>query len=62
MFYLQRSLDVLGLSCDETNSIFRVIAVVLKLGNFIFVPVTNIDGTEGCQISNVYGKWIEIDW
>lgn len=56
--HLQRSLDVLGLSCDETNSIFRVIAVVLKLGNFIFVPVTNIDGTEGCQISNVYGKLI----
>ncbi|KAH8388643.1 hypothetical protein KR093_011737 [Drosophila rubida] len=52
--YTKRSLDVLGLSCDETNSIFRVIAVVLKLGNFIFVPVTNIDGTEGCQISNIY--------
>ncbi|XP_022215250.2 unconventional myosin-Ia isoform X1 [Drosophila obscura] len=52
--YTKRSLDVLGLSCDETSSIFRVIAVVLKLGNFIFVPVTNIDGTEGCQVSNVY--------
>ncbi|KAL7727782.1 hypothetical protein ACLKA6_019725 [Drosophila palustris] len=52
--YTKRSLDVLGLSCDEINSIFRIIAVVLKLGNFIFVPVTNIDGTEGCQISNVY--------
>ncbi|XP_030080810.1 unconventional myosin-Ia isoform X1 [Drosophila hydei] len=52
--YTKRSLDVLGLSCDEINSIFRVIAVVLKLGNFIFVPVTNIDGTEGCQVSNVY--------
>ncbi|EDV93038.1 GH19091 [Drosophila grimshawi] len=52
--YTSRSLDVLSLSCDETNSIFRVIAVVLKLGNFIFVPVTNIDGTEGCQVSNIY--------
>ncbi|XP_030370205.1 unconventional myosin-Ia isoform X2 [Scaptodrosophila lebanonensis] len=52
--YTKRSLDVLGLSCDETSAIFRVIAVVLKLGNFIFVPVTNIDGTEGCQVSNVY--------
>ncbi|EDV44259.1 uncharacterized protein Dana_GF18892, isoform C [Drosophila ananassae] len=52
--YTKRSLDVLGLSCDEISSIFRVIAVVLKLGNFIFVPVTNIDGTEGCQVSNVY--------
>ncbi|XP_070143249.1 unconventional myosin-Ia isoform X3 [Drosophila kikkawai] len=52
--YTKRSLDVLGLSCDEISSIFRVIAVVLKLGNFIFVPITNIDGTEGCQVSNVY--------
>lgn len=58
---LQRSLDVLGLNCDETNSIFRVIAVVLKLGNFIFVPVTNIDGTEGCQVSNVYGTFHHFD-
>ncbi|XP_070852533.1 unconventional myosin-Ib isoform X3 [Drosophila suzukii] len=52
--YTKRSLDVLGLNCEESNSIFRVIAVVLKLGNFIFVPITNIDGTEGCQVSNVY--------
>ncbi|XP_043946951.1 unconventional myosin-Ia isoform X2 [Drosophila biarmipes] len=52
--YTKRSLDVLGLSCEESSSIFRVIAVVLKLGNFIFVPITNIDGTEGCQVSNVY--------
>ncbi|KAL9894764.1 myosin 95E isoform 1-T1 [Glossina fuscipes fuscipes] len=52
--YTKKSLDVLGMSCDEINAIFRVIAVVLKLGNFVFVPVTNIDGTEGCQISNIY--------
>uniref|UniRef100_A0ABK9N723 Myosin motor domain-containing protein n=1 Tax=Glossina morsitans morsitans TaxID=37546 RepID=A0ABK9N723_GLOMM len=52
--YTKKSLDVLGMSCDEINAIFRVIAVVLKLGNFVFVPVTNIDGTEGCQISNFY--------
>uniref|UniRef100_A0A1A9X1C4 Myosin motor domain-containing protein n=1 Tax=Glossina brevipalpis TaxID=37001 RepID=A0A1A9X1C4_9MUSC len=52
--YTKKSLGVLGMSCDEINAVFRVIAVVLKLGNFVFVPVTNIDGTEGCQISNVY--------
>ncbi|XP_037946319.1 unconventional myosin-Ib [Teleopsis dalmanni] len=52
--YTRKSLEVLGLSCDEINSIFRILAVVLKLGNFIFVPTTNIDGTEGCQISNLY--------
>ncbi|XP_053945830.1 unconventional myosin-Ib isoform X2 [Anastrepha ludens] len=52
--YTKKSLEILGLSCDEIIAILRVIAIVLKLGNFIFVPITNIDGTEGCQISNVY--------
>ncbi|XP_029406672.2 unconventional myosin-Ia isoform X2 [Bactrocera dorsalis] len=52
--YTKKSLEILGLSCDEITAILRVIAIVLKLGNFIFVPITNIDGTEGCQISNVY--------
>ncbi|XP_067617523.1 unconventional myosin-Ia isoform X2 [Eurosta solidaginis] len=52
--YTKKSLEILGLSCDDINGILRVIAVVLKLGNFIFVPITNIDGTEGCQISNAY--------
>ena len=31
-----------------------MIAVVLKLGNLTFLPTTNIDGTEGCEISNEY--------
>lgn len=35
--------------------VFRVIAVVLKLGNIKFVPSNNIDGTEGSAISNDYG-------
>ncbi|XP_020716294.1 unconventional myosin-Ia isoform X2 [Ceratitis capitata] len=52
--YTKKSLEILGLSCDEISAILRVIAIVLKLGNFIFVPITNIDGTEGCQISNIY--------
>ena len=32
---------------------------MLKLGNLMFVPTTNIDGTEGCGISNEY-ELIEI--
>ncbi|XP_055848851.1 unconventional myosin-Ia isoform X2 [Episyrphus balteatus] len=52
--YTKKSLEVLGLHADEIQSMFRIIAVVLKLGNFIFVPITNIDGTEGCQVSNDY--------
>ena len=32
------------------------VGAVLKLGNITFVPTTNMDGTEGCVISNDYGK------
>lgn len=47
---------MIGLRSDEINSIFKVIAVVLKMGNLIFIPTTNIDGTEGCEVCNEYGK------
>lgn len=60
--FLQKSLDVLGLNQDEILSIFKVIAVVIKLGNLVFVPTTNIDGTEGCNISNEYGNVIQNMW
>ena len=33
---------------------FQIVATVLKLGNLNFVPVTNMDGTEGCRIENEY--------
>lgn len=26
------------------------------LGNLIFIPTTNIDGTGGCEITNDYGE------
>lgn len=55
IFFLQKSLEILGLSSDEILSIFKVIAVVLKLGNLSFIPTTNIDGTEGCEVSDEYG-------
>lgn len=29
---------------------------MIKLGNLLFIPTTNIDGTEGCQVSNEYGQ------
>ena len=34
----------------------KVISAILKLGNINFIPTTNMDGTEGCAISNDYGK------
>jgi myosin-1 len=50
----RKSLEILGFASDEIVSIFKIIAVVLKLGNLNFIPITNIDGTEGCEISNEY--------
>ena len=58
---MKRSLEVLGFLSDEILSIFKILAIVLKLGNLNFIPMANIDGTEGCEISNDYGKTIEIN-
>lgn len=58
--YTKKSLETLGLTPEEVSFVFRIIATVLKMGNFVFVPVTNIDGTEGCQISNDYGELLII--
>jgi myosin I len=52
----KKALDTIGLAQEEISAIFKIIAVVLKLGNLQFVPTTNIDGTEGCGISNDYGE------
>lgn len=52
----KKSLEGLGFSSDEVLSIFKIVAVVLKLGNLNFIPITNIDGTEGCEITNDYGE------
>jgi hypothetical protein len=38
--------------------VFRVVASILKLANLIFIPTTNMDGTEGCTVGNEYGEWL----
>lgn len=57
----RKSLEALGFSSDEILSIFKIVAVVLKLGNLNFIPITNIDGTEGCEITNDYGETFDGD-
>lgn len=57
--YTRKALDVLGFVVEEVVNIFRVVAVILKLGNLEFVPCNNIDDTEGCAISNDYGRSLE---
>ena len=51
-------MEDLGFTSDEIIDIFRILSAVLKLGNINFVPTTNMDGTDGCAISNDYGRFI----
>ncbi|KAJ8930515.1 hypothetical protein NQ314_016677 [Rhamnusium bicolor] len=52
--YTKSALEILGFTNNDIIDIFRVIAIVLKLGNLQYVPCNNIDGTEGCSINNDY--------
>nr|CAD7194830.1 unnamed protein product [Timema douglasi] len=53
-FLFQRSFEMLGFSQEDIVNVFKIVASVLKLGNISFIPTNNIDGTEGCTISNDY--------
>jgi myosin-1 len=49
-------MEDLGFTPDEIHDVLGLVGAVLKLGNLTFVPTTNMDGTEGCVISNDYGN------
>lgn len=55
-YSLKTALETLGFTNEEITDVFKLVAVVLKLGNVEFVPSTNIDGTVGCSISQEYGN------
>lgn len=50
---------MLGLDELEIINIFKIVSSILKLGNLNMVPTNNIDGTEGCIITNDYGEYLE---
>ncbi|XP_059080796.1 uncharacterized protein LOC131878708 isoform X1 [Tigriopus californicus] len=50
----KRAMEDVGMTPEEIVLVLRVVASILKLGNLHFVPTTNMDGTEGCGISNDY--------
>ncbi|XP_071449354.1 unconventional myosin-Ia-like [Hetaerina americana] len=50
----KKALETLGFTLEEVINVFQIVACVLKLGNIVFIPTNNIDGTEGCTISNEY--------
>ncbi|XP_050443708.1 unconventional myosin-Ia isoform X2 [Adelges cooleyi] len=46
--------ELLGISELDVISVFKIVSSILKLGNLTIVPTNNIDGTEGCIITNDY--------
>lgn len=54
---LQNGFEMLGFGECEVINIFKIISSILKLGNLNMVPTNNIDGSEGCIITNDYGMF-----
>lgn len=48
----KKSMELLNFDYNLLVDILKIISVILKLGDLVFVSTTNIDGTEGCAISN----------
>jgi myosin I len=48
-------MEVLGFTREETSAVFQLVAAVLKLGNVQFQHRSNIDGTDGCRLTNEEG-------
>lgn len=57
---LQYGFEIMGLDESEITNIFKIVSSILKLGNLNMVPTNNIDGTEGCIITNDYGKYLYV--
>jgi len=48
-------MEVLGFTTDEVTALFQLVAAILKLGNVQFQHRSNIDGTDGCRLTNEEG-------
>ncbi|XP_065207437.1 unconventional myosin-Ia [Planococcus citri] len=49
---VKKAMEEFNFTSETIANILKIISSVLKLGNLVFISVTNIDGTEGCAISN----------
>lgn len=47
-------MNIIGLTKDEQDNIFRMLAIILWLGNVVFEEGDN----SSCFISDENGKWI----
>ena len=52
---MQKALEVIGFQQEEVVQVFQLVAAVLKLGNLTFLHQSNMDGTDGCKLSNDHG-------
>ena len=60
---------MIGFEESEITSLFRIVAIILKLGNVSFKHRNNFDGTNGCSVSDGEGgsnnnnnnKYIHLD-
>jgi len=45
--------DVIGITCEEVEHVFQLVAAVLQLGNIKFNPRSTLGGMQGCSIDNI---------
>lgn len=53
---IQNAVKELTFSTEEMEEIFKILAIILKIGNIKFQFNVNFDGTTGCSIQDEYGK------
>lgn len=47
----------LNFTSAEIQDLFRLLAVILKLGNVTFRACINVDGSVGCCLDNEIGRY-----
>lgn len=52
-------MGALNFTCVEMQDLFKLLAVLLKLGNVVFRACINVDGSIGCRLDNEIGKHIQ---
>lgn len=50
---IKNGMNVIGFKPEEVTMTFQLVASILKLGNVLFQPKSNKDGTDGCDLPNM---------
>ena len=54
---VKTGMEIIGFQQEEISGIFQLLAAILKLGNVDFTERPNPDGTDGCDVVNIDGKF-----